>query len=86
MGSSEPDADVVTALQYDEPAVAADLAAWCGGELEQPVDPQLPATIWVPTSKGPRPAGLTDWIVTHMDGAYYVCSAQTFATRHEPLA
>lgn len=78
------DESVVTALRYDEPAVAADLAAWCGGDLEV-VEDGLPPTIWVPTSKGPRPATLGNWIVRRMTGDYYPCSPDEFAARHAPL-
>lgn len=82
----DSDEDVVTALRYDEVAVASDLASWCGGELEKALDPDLPPTIWVPTSKGPRPAGLGDWIVRRMSGGgYYVSTPQEFAAMHEPL-
>ena len=78
---------MVTALRYDEVAVAAELAAWCGGEVEEADDADVPPTIWVPTSKGPRPAGLGDWIVRRMEtGGYYVCTPQEFSALHEPLA
>lgn len=80
----EEDDTVVTALCYDEPAVAAELASWCGGELEV-VEEGLPPTIWVPTSKGPRAATLGTWIVRRMTGDYYPCSPEDFAARHEPL-
>lgn len=39
------DADVVTALHYDEPAIAPELAAWCGGQLQHDDDGVAPPTI-----------------------------------------
>ena len=84
---SEPlDDGVVTALRYDETCVAEDLATWCGGTLEHAPDDSTPPTIWVPTVKGPRPAGMGDWIVRRMSGDYYVSTPQEFAALHEPLA
>lgn len=76
---------VVTALRYDEAAVAGDIAAWCGGELEQAEDGTAPATIWVPTAKGPRPAALGDWVVRRPAGDYYTCDPTEFAALHDPL-
>ncbi len=80
----DDDGSVVTALRYDEQAVAADLATWCGGEVE-PSAHDHPPTIWVPTKKGPRPASLGDWIVRRGWGDYYPCSPEDFAATHEPL-
>ena len=84
MSEPEDDPTLVTALQYDEPAAAADLATWCGAQLEVDETGQQPPTIWVPTSRGPRPAGLGDWIVRRMSGEFYPCTAAEFAARHEP--
>lgn len=79
------DPSVVTALRYDEPAAAADLASWCEGQLEAASAPDVPPTIWVPTRKGPKPASLGDWIVRRGWGDYYPCSPADFAAMHEPL-
>jgi hypothetical protein len=81
---ADDDPSLVVALRYDEVAVAQDLATWCGGDLEVADAPGLPPTIWVPTDKGPRPAGLGDWIVRRMTGGYYPCSPEDFAARHTP--
>jgi hypothetical protein len=81
---AEGDPSLVVALRYDEVAVAQDLAAWCGGELEVSDDADQPPRIWVPTDKGPRPASLGDWIVRRMTGGYYPCSPEDFAARHSP--
>lgn len=77
--------DVVTALRYDEAAVAEDLAAWCGGEVEHATDGVQPATVWVPTGKGPRPAALGDWIVRTSGGDFYTCDPVEFTALHDPL-
>ena len=77
------DEPVVAALCYDEVAVAEDLAAWSSGELVY--DGDGPPTIWVRTAKGPRPAGLGDWIVRRAEGDFYPCGPAEFAARHEPV-
>lgn len=79
------DPPVVTALRYDEPAVAEELAIWCAGELEVAQDGSVPPTIWVPTLKGPRPAAVGDWIVRRAAGDYYPCTSAVFEARHEPV-
>ncbi len=81
----DEDPSLVTALRYDEPAVAEELATWCGGELEVAQDEAVPPTIWVPTVKGPRPAAVGDWIVRRASGDYYPCTAAVFEARHEPV-
>lgn len=81
---AEDDPSLVVALRYDEVAVAPELAAWCGGDLELADEAGVPPTIWVPTDKGPRPAALGDWIVRRMTGGYYPCSPADFAARHDP--
>jgi hypothetical protein len=70
-------ADVV-ALRFDEPAVAADLARWCGGQVEG-------AVIWVPGLDHPKAARRGDWIVMNSDGTFSPCSPEEFAARYEPL-
>lgn len=74
---------VVTALCFDEAAIADELASWCGGELVAEGD--VAPTIWVRTARGPRPAGLGDWIVRRADGDFYPCTPAEFTARHEPL-
>ena len=80
-------ADVV-ALRFDEPRVAADLARWCGGEVQE-LPRETPggesALIWVPGPDHPRPARLGDWIVKNPDGTFSPCSPADFAARYEPL-
>lgn len=75
---------IVTALRYDEPALAQELASWCGGELQLSASGDVAPTIWVPTRSGPRPASLGDWIVRREWGDYYPCSPEDFAATHEP--
>jgi hypothetical protein len=83
--SSEPsDASPVTALRFDEPAVAQDLAVWCGGEVAVPVDAPDDLTILVPDINGPKPAHLGDWIVLEGDGSYRAYSPEAFAAKFEP--
>lgn len=78
--------DDVVAMRFDEEAVAADLARWCNGQvvLTEDIEGVTTTTIYVPTSKGPRPALLGDWIVRTPDGAFAPCSPATFAARFEP--
>lgn len=78
------DEDVVTALHYDDPSLAEDLTAWCGGELQPSADDGAPI-IWVPTAQGPRQARLGDWIIRRPSGDYYTCDAQSFVALHMPL-
>ena len=76
---------VVTALRYDEPAVADDLAKWCGGEVKASPRRGLAPTIWVPTQRGPKPAVLGDWIVRTLEGDFYPCDGADFAVQHLPV-
>lgn len=78
--------DEVLALRFDEPAVADELAAWCGGQVEraQAADGTGTATVWVPTAKGPRPAVLGDWVVRRADGDHAVQDPVAFAAMHGP--
>lgn len=86
MSLEEPAPTEVTALRFDEPAIAEDLAAWCGGEVALPEDAPADVTILVPDINGPRPAHLDDWIVLETDGHYRPYSAAAFAARFEPSA
>jgi hypothetical protein len=76
----------VVALRFDEHAVAADLAAWCGGQVTWAPGPDgtAVATVWVPTTKGTRPALFGDWIVRRGDEDYRPYSPTEFAARFEP--
>lgn len=78
----------VVAMRFDEEAVAEDLARWCDGQvvLTQDVDGVVTTTIYVPTTKGPRPALFGDWIVMTPDGEFAPCSPAAFAARFEPQA
>jgi hypothetical protein len=76
--------DAVVALQFTEPAIAEELAAWCGGEATKRVEDDEPV-ILVPTAKGPKAAHLQDWIVRRDDGDYYPCTPERFALLHDPL-
>jgi hypothetical protein len=78
--------DEVLALRFDETAVADELALWCGGSVERTAaeDGSVVTTVWAPTSKGPRPAVLGDWIVRTPDGGVQVMDAIAFAARHDP--
>jgi len=80
-------AQQVVALRYDEAAVAADLAHWCGGTVGAEEDPAVGASTWiaVPTHDGVRRAVLGDWVVRRDEGDFYVCDPETFAVQHEPL-
>jgi hypothetical protein len=80
----QPDPSHVTALRFDEPAAAGDLAAWCDGEVAVPVDDPDDITILVPHINGPRPARLGDWIVLEGEGSYRPYSPAAFAARFEP--
>lgn len=72
---------IVVALHFDEPAVAQELATWCGGAVVEGVDGPV---VDVPTLDGPRPAGLGDWIVRRMDGDFLACSPEEFAAHYAP--
>lgn len=78
--------DEVLALRFDEPAVAEELAAWCGGQVERAVaeDGSVTATVWVPTAKGPRPAVLGDWVVRRSVEDHTVMDAAAFTAMHGP--
>lgn len=78
--------DEVIALRYDEPTVADELAAWCGGQVERAVlaDGTATATVWVPTVKGPRPAVLGDWVVRRAEEDHAVMDPAAFAAMHGP--
>lgn len=83
---SEDVAALETALRYDEAAVAAELAAWCGGELgHSQTVPDAPPVVWVPTRQGPAPASFGDWIVRRVSGDFYPCAAEDFAATHEQV-
>ena len=89
MSLGDPNSSEVVAMQFDEPAVATELASWCGGEVEELTNPEdstdTRVVIWVPGRRGPRPARLGDWIVRHGDGDFRVRSPEDFAARYEPL-
>lgn len=74
----------VTALRFDEAAVAEDLAAWCGGSVTHPVDEPDVLVILVPGVESAHPARLGDWIVQEPDGTHRVYSAVDFSARFEP--
>jgi len=80
----------VVALQFNDLAVAEELATWCSGEVALRADidgsEQERTVILVPTEKGPLPAHFGDWIVRREEGDYYPCTAEKFALLHEPLA
>ena len=78
--------DEVLALRFDEPAVADELAAWCGGQVERAVaeDGSETATVWVPTTKGPRPAVLGDWVVRRAEEDHAVLDTVAFTALHGP--
>jgi hypothetical protein len=84
MSSSTPEGTQVTALHFDEPAVADDLAAWCGGEVAVPEDAPDDVTILVPDLNGPRPARIGDWIVLEPEGHFRPYTPLAFAARFEP--
>lgn len=86
MSLEEPAPTEVTALRFDEPAVAAELATWCGGEVALPEDAPDDVTILVPDINGPKPARLGDWIVLEPEGHYRPYSPLAFAARFEPSA
>ncbi len=69
------DEDEVLALRYDEPAAGTELAKWCGGGL-------VGHTITVPTTAGPAPAEVGDWIVRDAAGAYTVHSHEDFVLHY----
>jgi hypothetical protein len=79
--------DEVMAMQFDTIATAADLAAWCGGEvlaLAEVLDAEPTTFILVPTVEGSQRAQLGDWIVRNSSGAFSVMSTRQFAARHDP--
>ncbi len=82
-----PAPDEVLALRFDEPAVADELAAWCGGRVERAraEDGSVTATLWVPTLRGPRPAVLGDWVVRRGPDDHSVMDAADFAASHAPV-
>lgn len=81
--------DEVIALHFDEKAVIAELAQWCGGDVEETLDPLEPTgvrqVIWVPTVDGPQRASLGWWIVRRADGDFWPMSPQEFAVRAQPV-
>ncbi len=86
MSIDTPAPDEVLALRFDEPALADDLAAWCGGRVERTaVHGADPVTcVWVPTMKGPRAALLGDWVVRRADDDHAVLDSTAFAALHRP--
>ncbi len=78
--------DEVLALRFDDAAVADDLAQWCGGSVERvpAEDGTVVTTVWAPTTRGPRPAVLGDWVVRTAEGGVQVMDAIAFAARHAP--
>ena len=78
--------DEVLARRFDGAAVADELAAWCGGSVDRVAveDGTLVTTVWAPTSRGPRPAVLGDWVVRTPEGDVQVMDATAFAARHAP--
>lgn len=82
------EADVV-ALRFDEVHIAAELANWCGGEVEEfPSEGVTGGTrvvIWVPGPDRPEPARLGDWIVRLPDGTFRRCSPEDFAAKFTPV-
>jgi len=74
MGANE-----VLALRFDEPSASHDLAHWCGGRVD---DDSAAPVVWVPTSAGPKPAVLGDWIVRHEQQGFLVMSHEDFSARH----
>lgn len=76
--------DEVTALRFDSPAVADELALWCGGEVTHPVDEPDVLVILVPVPEAAKPARLGDWIVREPDGTHRVYEEAEFAARFEP--
>jgi hypothetical protein len=81
-----PVGEQVTALHFDDRAVAGELALWCGGEVAVPEDAPDDITILVPDINGPRPAHLGDWIVLEPDGSYRPYDPPAFAARFEPAS
>jgi hypothetical protein len=82
MSITPQDPNEVLALHFDEQAVAADLALWCDGAVEESPDGSV--AILVPGDRGPQRAQLGDWIVRKPAGDYYTCSPEAFAALHEP--
>lgn len=75
--------DEVLALRFDSEAVAAELAAWCGGEVLQGEGSRL--TVWVPTPRGPRPALLGHWIVRRALDEYRPYAPDDFQAQFQPV-
>lgn len=76
--------DEVTALRFDEPAAAEELARWCGGEVTVCEDDPDCRVLLVPTSVGAMAARPGDWIVRHAEGDFRPYSAEGFAARFTP--
>lgn len=75
----------VVALCFDEPAIADDLAQWCGGRVERLDGPEGPQVIvWIPSTRGLRPALLGHWIVRHGPDDYTAVPPEDFLARYEP--
>ena len=84
----EPDA--VVALQFNDLALAEELATWCSGEVAKRIDVDSAdeterTVILVPTSHGPLQAHFGDWVVRRGEGDYYPCTPEKFALLHEPV-
>jgi len=78
--------DEVLALRFDHESDAEELAEWCGGAVERVATQSgaVVTSVLVPTTKGPRPALLGNWIVRSADGSLRVMEAEDFAARHAP--
>lgn len=81
--------DEVIALRFDESAVIEELAQWCGGDVEQTLDPLEPTgvrrVIWVPTAAGLQKASLGWWILRRADGDFWPMPPEEFAARAQPV-
>lgn len=78
-----PGPDEVLALHYDVACAAADLAAWCDGELVEGEGDE-PPIVYVPTVNGPKALLLGMWVKRLPDGTHDVDTAEAFAAKHAP--
>jgi hypothetical protein len=89
MSAEELEPAEVVALQFTAVTDAADLAAWCGGEVARRIDVDAGSeectVVLVPTAKGALPAHVGDWIVRRGEGDFFPYDAEKFALLHEPV-
>jgi hypothetical protein len=65
--------------------VARDVAAWCGGELDQ-VSPSHRPEIFIKTLEGIMCASPGDWIIRGIKGEFYPCKPDIFAATYEAVS